>query len=113
TFRSVLHFYEQLVQEKRVTLVIDEMQYLVMQDQSIPSQIQAWWDTSGIRSKACLILCGSHIGMMEALAGASQPLYGRFTLRQRLKPMTYDETALFYQDGRWSVRDQLLAYGVL
>jgi AAA+ ATPase superfamily predicted ATPase len=113
TLRSALQFYETIARERRSALVIDEFQYLVAQDPSIPSQIQAWWDTAGIRSQAYVVLCGSHIGTMEALAGASQPLYGRFTLRQRLKPMSYDDTALFYQDGKWSGRDKLIAYGVL
>lgn len=113
TLRSALQFYETIARERRFALVIDELQYLVAQDPSIPSQVQAWWDTSGIRSQAYVVLCGSHVGMMEALAGASQPLYGRFTLRQRLKPMTYDDTTLFYQDDRWSGRDKLIAYGVL
>jgi len=113
TLRSVLQFYEGVARETRFALVIDEFQYLVAQDPSIPSQIQAWWDTSGLRSQAYVVLCGSHIGMMEALAGASQPLFGRFTLRQRLQTMAYDDTALFYQDGRWSTRDKLIAYGVL
>ncbi len=113
TLRSILQFYGNLVSETRFALVIDEFQYLVTQDQSIPSQIQAWWDTVGIRSQAYLVLCGSHVGMMGALAGGSQPLYGRFTLRQKLKPMTYHETTLFYQNENWSTRDKLIAYGVL
>jgi len=113
TLRSILQFYGNLVSETRFALVIDEFQYLVTQDPSIPSQIQAWWDTVGIRSHAYLVLCGSHVGMMGALAGGSQPLYGRFTLRQRLKPMTYQETTLFYQNEKWSTRDKLIAYGVL
>jgi uncharacterized protein len=113
TLRSVLRLYEEAARKTKFALVIDEFQYLVAQDPSIPSQIQAWWDTSGIRSQAYVVLCGSHVGMMEALTGASQPLYGRFTLRQKLKPMAYDETALFYQSDRWSTRDRLIAYGVL
>lgn len=51
--------------------------------------------------------------MMEALAGASQPLYGRFTSRRKLQPMAYYDTALFYQESDWSIRDKLTAYGVL
>ena len=113
TLRSVLQFYEGIARETRFALVIDEFQYLVAQDPSIPSQIQAWWDASGIRGQAYVALCGSQVGMMEALAGAGQPLYGRFTLRQRLQPMVYDDTTLFYQAGRWSARDKLIAYGVL
>lgn len=113
TLRSVLMLYEVVVREQRFALIIDEFQYLVAQDPSIPSQIQAWWDTSGIYSRAFLLLSGSHVGIMEGLAGASEPLFGRFTARQRVKPMMYEDTALFYKNNNWNKRDKLLAYGVL
>lgn len=113
TLRSILQFYEGVARETRFALVIDEFQYLVSQDPSIPSQIQAWWDASGLRSQAYLVLCGSHVGMMEALAEGSQPLYGRFTFRQKLRPMCYHDSALFYESGNWSGRDKMIAYGVL
>ncbi|MDD3926178.1 MAG: ATP-binding protein [bacterium] len=51
--------------------------------------------------------------MMEALAGANQPLYGRFTSRCKLQPMAYYDTALFYQNSNCTTRDKLIAYGVL
>jgi len=110
---SILQFYGGIARQRRFGLVLDEFQYLVEADRSIPSQIQAWWDTEGIRSQAYMVICGSHIGMMEALAGVSQPLYGRFTSRCKLQPMAYYDTALFYRELDWSIRDKLTAYGVL
>ncbi|MHB9038799.1 MAG: ATP-binding protein [Armatimonadota bacterium] len=113
TLWSILQLYGEIAREQRFALVLDEFQYLVEADPSIPSQIQAWWDMAGLRSQAYVFVCGSHVGMMEALAGASQPLYGRFTSRCKLQPMAYYDTALFYEDSDWSVRDKLTAYGVL
>ncbi|MHB9038916.1 MAG: ATP-binding protein [Armatimonadota bacterium] len=113
TLRSVLQFYADICRETRFALVLDEFQYLVQQDPSIPSQIQAWWDLNGLRTQAFVVLCGSHIGVMEGLAGSSEPLYGRFTARRKLPPMTYNNTAKFYHASKWSGRDILTAYGVL
>lgn len=113
TFRSLLEFLWQIAKERRVALVLDEFQYLMALDPSLPSQIQAWWDARGLRSQAFLVLCGSHLGMMEGLGGAQSPLFGRFTFRHKLQPMTYYDTARFYEPSAYSNREKLLAYGVL
>lgn len=113
TLWSILQFYGEMAREQRFALVLDEFQYLVEADRSIPSQIQAWWDTSGLKSRAFVVLSGSQVGMMEALAGANQPLFGRFSSRCKLQPMPYYDAALFYDDSSWSTRDKLIAYGIL
>lgn len=113
TFRSILNFIENMADNKRFVLVLDEFQYLLDQDPSLPSQIQAWWDTSGIRSKIFLVLCGSHLGVMEGLGGPQAPLFGRFTVRQKLPPMKYFNTSEFYSNSRYSIREKLIAYGTL
>jgi hypothetical protein len=113
TFRSILQLLEKLAGDRRFTLVLDEFQYLLERDPSLPSQIQAWWDTSGIRSKVFLVLCGSHLGVMEGLGGPQAPLFGRFTVRQKLPPMRYYDTSLFYADSGYSTREKLVAYGAL
>jgi uncharacterized protein len=113
TLWSILQLYGEIARERRFALVLDEFQYLVEADGSIPSQIQAWWDASGLRTQAYVVICGSQVGMMEALTGANQPLYGRLTSRCKLQPMAYYDTALFYEDSNWTTREKLIAYGVL
>lgn len=113
TFRSVLNLVDKLASSQRFALVIDEFQYLLEQDASLPSQIQSWWDTFGVRSNVFLVLCGSHLGMMEGLGGPQAPLFGRFTVRQKLPSMNYRDTSCFYSDSNYSTRDKLTAYGVL
>lgn len=113
TFSSILRFTGQVAGERRFALVLDEFQYLLDLDSSIPSQIRAWWDTAGIRSNAFLVLCGSQLGGMEGLGGGQAPLFGRFTLRHKLLPMNYRDIARFYADSAYSVRDTLAAYGIL
>ena len=113
TFNGILHFMDQAARDRRFALVLDEFQYLLDLDSSIPSQIQAWWDTTGIRGNTFLVLCGSHLGIMEGLGGSQAPLFGRFTFRHKLLPMTYRDIAQFYAEGAYSTRDKLTAYGVL
>lgn len=113
TFNSILRFLDQSAADHRLALVLDEFQYLLDLDPSIPSQIQAWWDTRGIRSKAFLVLCGSQMGVMEGLGGSRAPLFGRFTFRNKLLPMNYRDIAQFYADSSYSVRNTLTAFGVL
>ncbi|MDD3928028.1 MAG: ATP-binding protein [bacterium] len=113
TFRSILKFIGQAAEKERLALVLDEFQYLVEQDSSIPSQLQAWWDTDGIRSRIFFVLCGSHLGVMEGLGGPQAPLFGRFTLRHKLPPMNYRDIACFYDNSPYTVRDKLMAYGIL
>ncbi|MHB1462785.1 MAG: ATP-binding protein [Armatimonadota bacterium] len=110
---NILRFMSHLASTRRVGLVLDEFQYLISSDPSIPSQIQAWWDKDGIRSEIMLVLCGSHIGMMSALESGSNPLYGRFNVTYQLPPMNYRQVAEFYAESGYSARDILLAYGIL
>jgi len=113
TFRSILAFLDRLAKKTRFALVIDEFQYLIEQDKSIPSQLQAWWDTKGIRSNIFLVLCGSHLGIMENLGGSQAPLFGRFTMRKKLAPMSYLDTLSFHAESNYSVRDLLTTYAIL
>lgn len=113
TFRSILEFARQRCGERRFALVLDEFQYLLAQEPSLPSQIQAWWDTGGLRSQVFLVLCGSHLGVMEGLGGEQSPLFGRFTFRRKLPPMAYYDTAQFYEASGYSARERLTAYGIL
>jgi AAA+ ATPase superfamily predicted ATPase len=112
TLRNILRFASSLA-KRRFALVLDEFQYLLEQDPAIPSQIQAWWDVEGIRSSLFLVLCGSHIGVMEGLGGPQAPLFGRFTFRHRLPPMTYKDVSLFYENSNYSDREKLMAFGIL
>ena len=113
TLNAILRFVGNHARERRFALVLDEFQYLLEGDPSIASQIQAWWDSDGIRSNVFLVLCGSHLGVMEGLGGPQAPLFGRFTFRYKLPPMGYQDIALFYENSKYSTRDKFTAYGVL
>lgn len=91
-------------------LLLDEFQYLVDADPSLPSVVQRVVDQLAQRSRLHLILCGSALGTMRALGDASQPLHGRFDLQLKLLPFTYREVHEFVPT--WSRPDAVRAFGV-
>lgn len=86
-----------------VTVVLDELPYLVAQDRSLPSIIQRAVDqaTSGDTSRTRLLLCGSAVSVMEQLRIGSAPLFGRATLDLMLHPFDYRTAAAF-----WGIADR-------
>ncbi|HHV11018.1 MAG TPA: ATP-binding protein [Clostridiales bacterium] len=73
-------------------LVIDEFQYLVQSNAAFPSIFQEVWDEILKDRNVMVILCGSHISMMESVAlNHSSPLYGRRTAQIRLHPLKFVE----------------------
>jgi AAA+ ATPase superfamily predicted ATPase len=101
-----------LAKSERHVVVIDEFPYLVNADPSITSVLQKVWDQSLQETKVMLILCGSHIGMMEKeLMSYRAPLYGRRTGQIFLKPLPLHDSALFFP--KYSTIDQIQTYAIL
>lgn len=70
-------------------LCLDEFQYLVASDKSLPSVLQRWIDHK-LPQKALLILAGSSTRMMHDLVlNRSAPLYGRARKILSVRPMGY------------------------
>ncbi len=100
-------------------MVLDEFQYLAEGDAgvaAVASELNAVWEGRELKRAAggklpmLLVLAGSAVTTMEALAGGGSPLYGRFDCQQTLEPFTYwyaAELAAFR-----APRDRALAYGV-
>lgn len=77
-----------LAASRRHVVVIDEFSYLVGSDPSVPSVLQKVWDERLQQTNLMLVLCGSHVGMMERQVLAYQaPLYGRRTGQLQLRPL--------------------------
>lgn len=75
---------------KRI-LVIDEFQNIMYAEEDIASVLQDTWDQVLSDSGIMLILCGSHISVMEELAkNYDSPLYGRFTRHMTVGPLSFD-----------------------
>ncbi|SMC09486.1 ATP-binding protein [Nitratiruptor tergarcus] len=91
TIGSFEELFLYIVQKnQKVTIVIDEFQYLAKVNPAIASIFQTICDNYLKSSNIFLILCGSIISMMyrETLAYSS-PLYGRRTSNIKLSPLQF------------------------
>ena len=76
--------------EEKKLMVLDEFQYLGKANYAFPSIFQRIWDTMLKDRNVMVILCGSHISMMESQTLMySSPLYGRRTGQIRLKQIPF------------------------
>ena len=94
--------------DKKKLLIIDEFQYLGKANAAFPSVLQRIWDTKLKDENVMLILCGSHISMMESQTLAyTSPLYGRRTGQIRLKQIPFSYYNEFFTD---KTKKQLIPY---
>jgi len=93
-------------------VVLDEFPYLVEQDQSLPSVLQAMFDHELDDSTATIVLVGSSISMMEeaALLGNS-PLYGRSSLKLDIRQLPFEAAMEFFPES-YTPDQQVLTWGV-
>lgn len=100
---------DQLDGDRKLVLVLDEVQWLVETSPELPSVLQELWDRRWRRSgKVMLILCGSYLAFMEReILGRESPLFGRRTAQILLKPFDHLEAALFHPG--WSHTDHAKA----
>lgn len=99
-------------QKEKLVFVIDEYPYLVHSDPAFSSILQNQIDHRLKDTNIKLILSGSSISFMEEhVLGYDSPLYGRRTAQLKLKPFTYIESSLFFQN--YSQEELLLVYGIV
>jgi AAA+ ATPase superfamily predicted ATPase len=93
-------------------VVLDEFPYLIEQDQSLPSVLQAMFDHELDDSTATIVLVGSSISMMEeaALLGNS-PLYGRSSLKLDIRQLLFEAAMEFFPES-YTPDQQVLTWGV-
>lgn len=93
-------------------VVLDEFPYLVEQDASLPSVLQALLDYEMDDSAATFVLIGSSISMMEeaALLGDS-PLYGRASVKLDIGPLPFS-AAMSMLNHSFAPDIQILLWGV-
>lgn len=96
TWRSVFRLLLDLRAPGPLVVVIDEFQYLADDERglaTVASELNAAWELRRPPRSFLLVLAGSVVHTMEALAGGGAPLYGRFHWRHRLEPFGYWHTA--------------------
>lgn len=89
-------FVKKQTDTKKV-FVIDEFQYLCKANRSFSSILQRIWETILKDEEIMLILCGSHMSMMESeTLNYSSPLYGRRTAQILLRQIPFRYYREFY-----------------
>lgn len=100
-------------------VVLDEFQYLADGAAglaAVASELNAVWEGRELKRAAggqlplLLVLAGSAVTTMEALAGGGSPLYGRFDWQHTLEPFTYWFAGELAPFTSW--RDRALAFGI-
>ncbi|HXC25299.1 MAG TPA: ATP-binding protein [Gemmatimonadaceae bacterium] len=113
TWRAVFRLLLTFRAPEPLVVALDEFQYFADGDTgvaAVASELNAVWEEQRPERPFVLILSGSAVGTMEALAAGGAPLYGRFDWRGRLGPFTYWYAAELapFPDRR----DRAVAYGI-
>lgn len=97
--------------ERRHIVIIDEFPYAVASEPALPSILQNAWDHHLKSSSVCMVLYGSHVGMMESLLKVDAPLYGRMVEPLRARPLPFSATAGFFPS--YSAEQRVAVYAIL
>ena len=79
TWEMGLQQLAEMATEQRLIVVLDEFPYAIEVESGLPSLLQNTWDHYLKQTQLCMVLCGSHIGMMERLQTHQAPLFGRIS----------------------------------
>ena len=113
TWRTVFRLLLELRAPQPLVVVLDEFQYLG-DDQAgaveVASELNAVWEAPRRERSFLMVLSGSAVGTMGALASGGGPLYGRFQWQGKLRPFGYWHAAELA--GVDDLRERALVYGV-
>jgi len=113
TWRTVFKLLLEVGSPAPLVVILDEFQYLGDDTGGaleVASELNAVWERTLSEHPFLLVLSGSAVGTMEALAAGGGPLYGRFDWHQRLQPFGYWHTAEMARFD--TLRDRALTYGI-
>lgn len=87
---SAFEYLGEKLADESLIIAIDDFPYLVEENDSIPSYLQAFVDGQLQQTDSMLVLCGSSVGTMESeVLGHESPLYGRRTGQIDLQPFSF------------------------
>jgi hypothetical protein len=92
-------------------VIMDEFPYAVDAEPGLPSALQNAWDHHLKFSNICMVLCGSHVGMMDRLLGADAPLYGRMVGPLRIRPLPFKAVSNFLPS--YDAEQRVAVYAIL
>lgn len=112
TWRTVFRTLFGLRPDHPIVIVLDEFQYLADGEQGmreVASELNAVWESGLSRAAGPLVvLSGSAVRTLEALAAGGSPLYGRLDTVLPLKPFDYYDAGQMV--SRYALRDRVRAY---
>lgn len=110
-WEEVFAMLAQALGNKRAIVILDELPYILEQDSSFGTHLQAAWDHLLKQSQSIVLLSGSHIGMLTNLTTYHAPLYGRLTAQFPLYPLRFQDARYFI--NRYDLEKQLAVYAIL
>jgi len=110
TWEDAFDTAAQLIGDQPVILILDEFSYATESDPSLASHMQAAWDHLFKDSNVTIVLAGSHIGMMVNLMGYQAPLYGRFTAKLPVDPLSFAALGDFLP--RYTAAERVAVYAM-
>ena len=112
TWRTVFRTLLNLRPDRPTVIVLDEFQYLADGEnglREVASELNAVWESGLSRSASLLVvLSGSAVRTLEALAAGGSPLYGRLDAMISLEPFDYYNAGQMV--ARYGPRDRVRAY---
>lgn len=96
---------------KKHVLILDELPYAAEADPAMLSALQHAWDQHFQHSNLIIILCGSHVRVMETLLSRQSPLFGRMTAQWHLNPLPFSSLQEFFP--KWTAEERVAAYGIV
>jgi AAA+ ATPase superfamily predicted ATPase len=100
-----------LAADRRYIVILDEFPYAIEAESALPSILQNAWDHHLKNTSVVLVLCGSHIGMMERLLGYDAPLFGRMVGPLRVEPLPFRTLSAFLP--RYTAAERVAAWAIL
>ena len=100
-----------LLGNKKHILILDELPYAAEADPAMLSALQHAWDQFFQHSNLVIILCGSHVRVMETLLSRQSPLFGRMTAQWHLEPLPFSSLQEFFPS--WNADERVAAYAIV
>ena len=97
--------------QKRQILILDELPYAITGDSAMLTSLQYAWDHYLQNSPVILVLCGSHVNVMQTIQSHHSPLFGRLTGQWALAPLPFYALKLFFPG--WSAEERVAAYAIV